>query len=283
LRAFRQGLGETGYVEGNNLAIEYRWAGGRYDRLPTLAADLVRQQVAMITATNVDSTLAAKAATTAIPVVFIVSDNPVRLGLVASLARPGGNVTGVNLYSVELTAKRLELLHKLLPTATRVAVLINPASAEYNNERIMREIEAAARAIGLQTQVLKAGTIDEINAAFATFARERPDALFVGQDAFFNSRRTQLVHLATRHAIPASYSARDFTEAGGLMSYGPKITDAYRQAGSYAGRILKGTMPADLPVAQSVKFEFVINAQTAMMLGLTVPPKLLASADEVIE
>jgi putative ABC transport system substrate-binding protein len=247
-----------------------------------LAADLVRQQVAMITATSVGPTLAAKAATTTIPVVFIVSDNPVRLGLVASLARPGGNVTGVNLYSVELTAKRLELLHELVPTATRVAVLINPASIEYN-ERILREVEAAARAIGWQTQVLKAGTIGEINAAFAIFARERPDALFVGQDAFFNSRRTQLVHLATRHAIPASYSARDFTEAGGLMSYGPKITDAYRQAGSYAGRILKGTMPADLPVVQSVKFEFVINAQTATMLGLTVPPQLLASADEVIE
>jgi putative ABC transport system substrate-binding protein len=282
LRAFRQGLAETGYVEGNNLAIEYRWAGGRYDRLPTLAADLVRQQVAMIIATSVGPTLAAKAATTTIPVVFIVSDDPVRLGLVASLARPGGNVTGVNLYSVELTAKRLELLHELVPTAIHVSVLINPASAEYN-EHIMREVEAAARGIGLQTQVLKSGTIGEINAAFATFARERPDALFVGQDAFFNSRRTQLVHLASYHAVPASYFARDFAEAGGLMSYGPKITDAYRQAGSYAGRILKGTIPADLPVVQSVKFEFVINAQTAMMLGLTVPPQLLASADEVIE
>jgi putative ABC transport system substrate-binding protein len=282
LRAFRQGLGETGYVEGNNLAIEYRWAAGRYDRLATLAADLVRQQVVMITATSIGPTLAAKAATTTIPIVFIVSDDPVRLGLVASLARPGGNVTGVNLYSVELTAKRLELLHELVPTAVRVAVLINPASVEYN-ERIMREVEAAARGIGLQTQVLKAGTIGEINAAFATFARERPDALFVGQDAFFNSRRTQLVHLATHYAVPASYFGRDFAEAGGLMSYGPKITDAYRQAGSYAGRILKGTMPADLPVVQSTKFEFVINVQTATVLGLTVPPQLLASADEVIE
>jgi putative ABC transport system substrate-binding protein len=282
LRAFRQGLGETGYVEGNNVAIEYRWAGGRYDRLATLAADLIRQRVAMIIATSVGPTLAAKAATTTIPVVFIVSEDPVRLGLVASLARPGGNVTGVNLYSVELTAKRLELLHELVPAAIRVAVLINPASAEYN-ERIMGEVEAAARGIGLQTQVLKAGTIDEINAAFATFARERPDALFVGQDAFFNSRRTQLVHLATHYAVPASYFGRDFAEAGGLMSYGPKITDGYRQAGSYAGRILKGTMPADLPVVQSTKFEFVINAQTATMLGLTVPPQLLASVDDVIE
>jgi putative tryptophan/tyrosine transport system substrate-binding protein len=201
LRAFRQGLRETGYVEGNNLAIEYRWAGGQYDRLATLAADLVRRQVAMIAATSVGPTLAAKAATTTIPVVFIVSDYPVRLGLVASLARPGGNLTGINLFTVELTAKRLELLHELVPTATRVAVLINPANAEYT-ETTMREVGAAARAMGLQTQVLKASTIGEINAAFATFARERPDALFVGQDPFFNSRRTQLVHLATRHAVP---------------------------------------------------------------------------------
>jgi len=282
LSAFRQGLRETGYVEGNNLEIEYRWAGGRYDRLARLAADLVRRQVAMIAATSVGPTLAAKAATTTIPVVFIVSDDPVRLGLVASLARPGGNLTGINLFSVELTAKRLELLHELVPTATRVAVLINPANAEYN-ETIMREVRAAARAIGLQTQVLKAGTTSEINLAFATFARERPDALFVSQDAFFNSRRTQLVHLATRHAVPTSYGGRDFAEAGGLMSYGPKIADGWHQAGSYAGRILKGTMPADLPVVQSAKVEFVINAQTATMLGLTVPPSLLSVADEVIE
>jgi putative ABC transport system substrate-binding protein len=282
LSAFRQGLRETGYVEGNNLEIEYHWAGGRYDQLARLAADLVRRQVAMIAATSVGPTLAAKAATTTIPVVFIVSDDPVRLGLVASLARPGGNLTGINLFSVELTAKRLELLHELVPTATRVAVLINPANAEYN-ETIMREVRAAARAIGLQTQVLKAGTTGEINSAFATFARERPDALFVSQDAFFNSRRTQLVHLATRHAVPTSYGGRDFAEAGGLMSYGPKIADGWHQAGSYAGRILKGTMPADLPVVQSAKFEFVINAQTATMLGLTVPPSLLSVADEVIE
>ena len=282
LSAFRQGLRETGYVEGNNLEIEYRWAGGRYDRLARLAADLVRRKVAMIAATSVGPTLAAKAATTTIPVVFIVSDDPVRLGLVASLARPGGNLTGINLFSVELTAKRLELLHELVPTATRVAVLINPANAEYN-ETIMREVRAAARAIGLQTQVLKAGTTGEINSAFATFARERPDALFVSQDAFFNSRRTQLVHLATRHAVPTSYGGRDFAEAGGLMSYGPKIADGWYQAGSYAGRILKGTMPADLPVVQSAKFEFVINAQTATMLGLTVPPSLLSVADVVIE
>src|SRR5262249_51831588 len=282
LSAFRQGLRGTGYVEGNNLEIEYRSAGGGYDQLARLAADLVRRRVGMVAATSGVPACAGSAATRTIPVVFIVSDDPVRLGLVASLARPGGNLTGINLFSVELTAKRLELLHELVPTATRVAVLINPANAEYN-ETIMREVRVAARAIGLQTQVLKAGTTGEINSAFATFARERPDALFVRQDAFFNSRRTQLVHLATRHAVPTSYGGRDFAEAGGLMSYGPKIADGWHQAGSYAGRILKGTMPADLPVVQSAKFEFVINAQTATMLGLTVPPSLLSVADEVIE
>ena len=283
LRGFRQGLRDSDFVEGQNVAIDYRWAQNKEDRLPELAADLVRRRVAVIAATGgIGPTLAAKAATTTIPVVFIVSDDPVRLGLVASLARPGGNLTGINFFNVELTAKRLELLRELVPATTRVAVLINPANTEYT-ETTVREVGAAARTIGLQIQVLKASTIGEINAAFATFVRERPDALFVGQDPFFNSRRTQLVHLATRYAVPASYTARDFAEAGGLMSYGANIADAWRQAGSYAGHILKGAKSADLPVVQSSKFELVINHQTATMLGLPVPDKLLATADEVIE
>jgi ABC-type uncharacterized transport system substrate-binding protein len=283
LRGFRQGLKDTGYVEGENVAIEYRWAEGQYERLPELAAELIRRQVAVIAATGGHPVaFAAKAATTTIPVVFIASDDPVRLGLVASIARPSGNLTGINFFSGELTAKRLELLHELVPTAIRVAVLVNPANA-VNVETTLKEVGAAVRAIGFQIQILNASTIREINAAFATFARERPDAVFVGIDPFFNSRRTQLVHLATRYAVPASYPARDFAEAGGLMSYGANIADAWRQVGVYAGRILKGAKPADLPVVQSTKFELVINMQTATMLGLTVPPSLLARADEVIE
>jgi ABC-type uncharacterized transport system substrate-binding protein len=280
LRGFRQGLKDAGFVEGQNAAIEYRWAENQVDRLPELAADLVRQQVAVIVApAGLAPALAAKAATKTIPIVFVIADDPVRLGLVASLARPGGNLTGINFLSGELTAKRLELLRELMPSATRMAVLVNPANAE-NPER---EVETAARSIGLQIQTLNASTIREINAAFATFVRERPDAVFVGLDPFFNSRRIQLVQLAARYAIPASYPARDFAEAGGLMSYGADITDAWRQAGSYAGRILKGAKAADLPVVQSSKFELVFNVQTATMLGLTVPDKLLVAADEVIE
>ena len=248
LRAFRQGLKDTGYVEGENVAIVYRWAENQIDRLPELAAELVRRRVAVIAATGgPPSVLAAKAATTTIPIVFVVAEDPVRLGLVASLARPGGNLTGINFFNTELAAKRLELLRELVPAATRVAVLVNPTSAA-NTETTLRDVEAAARAIGLQIQVFNASTSREIDAAFATFARERPDALFVGPDPFFSSRRVQLAHLATRHAVPATYAVRDYAEAGGLMSYGANLTDAYRQVGVYTGRILKGAKPADLPV-----------------------------------
>jgi putative tryptophan/tyrosine transport system substrate-binding protein len=285
LRGFRQGLKDAGFVEGENVAIEYRWAENQIDRLPALAAELVRRGVKVIASTGgIPAAFVAKAATTIIPVVFLVSDDPVKLGLVTSLARPGGNLTGINFFTGEITAKRLEILHELVPAATRVAVLVNPTNAaNTDTEATLRAVEAAARAIGLQIQILNAGTIREINAAFATFVRERPDALFVGIDPFFNGRRVQLVNLATRHSLPASYPARDFAEAGGLMSYGANIADAWRQVGSYAGRILKGDTPADLPVVQSSKFELVINAQTATMLDLTVPPHLLARADEVIE
>jgi putative tryptophan/tyrosine transport system substrate-binding protein len=228
------------------------------------------------------SAFAAKAATTTIPIVFAVAEDPVRLGLVASLARPGGNLTGINYFSGELTAKRLELLRELVPAATRVAVLVNPANA-VNAESIVRDVEPAARAMGLQIQVLNASTSQEINAAFATFVREQPDALFVGNDPFFTSRRVQLAALAARHAVPATYSAHEIAEAGGLMSYGTSQTDAWRQVGVYTGRVLKGAEPADLPVVQASKFELVINAETARMLGLDIPPTLLARADEVIE
>jgi putative ABC transport system substrate-binding protein len=283
LRGFRQGLAETGHVEGVSLAIEYRWAEGQFDRLPALAAELALRQVAVIAATgSILSALAAKAATTKIPVVFVVAEDPVRVGLVANLARPAGNLTGINFLTAELVAKRLELLRELVPGAARVAVLVNPANA-INAETTLRDAQAAARAIGLQIQALNASTSGEINAAFASLGRERPDALFVGGDGLFNSRRAQLVNLASRHALPATYAERVFPEIGGLVSYGTNVIDAWRQVGVYAGRILKGAKPADLPVVQATKFEFVINAETARMLGLTVPPTLLATADEVIE
>jgi putative tryptophan/tyrosine transport system substrate-binding protein len=281
--AFRNGLKETGYVEGENVMIVYRWAESQYDRLPELAADLVRRQVAIIVAGGgTPATQAAKAATATIPVVFAVSDDPVRLGLVTSIARPGGNLTGVNFFNVELTAKRLELLRELVPAAVRVAVLVNPASVT-STENTMRDLEPAARAMGLQIKVFNASTSREIEAAFAALVRERSDILFVAGDGFFNSRRVQLANLTVRHALPAAFSQREIAEAGGLMSYGSDILDVYRQSGLYTGRILKGAKPADLPVVQSAKFELVINASTARMLGISVPDKLLVAADEVIE
>src|SRR5262245_58184520 len=282
LRGFRQGLKDIGYVERENVTIEYRWAENQLDRLPELAAELVRRQVAVIAALNTSSGLAAKAATTTIPIVFIVGEDPVRLGLVPSLARPGSNLTGINLFSGELTAKRLELLREMVPQAARIAVLVNPAFAP-TTETTLRDVQSAARAMGLQIQVLNASTSREIDIAFATLASERPDALFVASSSFFNVRRAQLVNLTSRYAVPATFVNRDFAEIGGLMSYGSNIADAWRRVGVYTGHILKGAKPADLPVVQSSKFELVINASTARMLGLTVPDKLLVTADEVIE
>src|SRR5262245_51851498 len=274
LTAFRRGLKDTGYVEGENVTIEYRWAEGQMERLPALAAELVRRPVAVIAAPgNTSVVLAAKAATTTIPIVFAVAEDPVRLGIVTSLARPGGNLTGVNFFNAELVAKRMELLRELVPGAVRVAVLVNPATDVANAESVVRDVDAAARAKGAQIQVFNASTSREIDAAFAALVRER----------LFNSRRVQLVHLATRHAVPTTYAARDYPAVGGLMSYGTSITDTYRQTGVYAGRILKGAKPADLPVTQATKFELVINHQTARTLGLAVPASLLSLADEVIE
>jgi putative ABC transport system substrate-binding protein len=283
LNAFRRGLKETGYVEGENVTIVYRWAEGRYDRLPELADELARRQVAVIaTGGGAQPTLAAKAATATIPIIFAVPDDPVRLGLVASLARPGGNLTGVNFVNVELSAKRLELLREIAPAAARVAMLVNPSNV-ISNEASVRDLEAAAAAMGVQIKIFSASSSREIDAAFAAFVRERANALFVAGDSFFNSRRVQLATLAVRYGLPSAFSQREIVEAGGLMSYGSDILDAYRQIGVYTGRILKGAKPADLPVVQSTKFELVINHQTARMLGLEVPPMLLARADEVIE
>ena len=283
LRGYRQGLKEAGFAERENVAIEYRWAEGQFDRLPALAADLVRRQVAVIVASGGPAVVSTvKAATTTIPIVFIVAEDPVRLGLVGSLARPDGNLTGVNFYAQELVARRLEFLHGLVPTATRVAVLVNPANTR-NTETTLKDVEVAARAMGLQIHVFNASTSGEIDAAFATLVRERSDALFVGGDAFLDSRRLQLALQAMRHSLPAAYSGREYVEAGGLMSYGSDIRDAYRQMGIYTGRILQGAKPADLPVVQASKFALMINHQTARILGLTVPVTLLATADEVIE
>jgi putative ABC transport system substrate-binding protein len=286
LRAFRQGLKDVGYVEGENVTIIYRWAENQVDRLPDLAAELVRRPVAVIVASGGPNVVfAAKAATTTIPILFLTAEDPVRLGLVASLARPGGNLTGINFLNRELASKQLELLRELVPAATRVAVLVDPTNVSVT-ESILREVGLFARGTGLKVQVLRASTSAEIDAAFAVFtssASERPDALFVSQDPFLNTRRLQLSLLAMRHGVPAIYSGREFAEVGGVMSYGSNITDAYRQIGAYAGRILKGAKFADLPVVQSSKFELVINVQAARILGLTIPPTLLATADEVIE
>ena len=280
---FRRGLNEDGYVEGQNVTVEYQWLDGQYDRLPSLMADLVRRRVAVIaTPGSNPAALAAKAATTTIPIVFGVGADPIELGLVASLARPGGNATGINFFVADIAAKRLGLLHDLVPKAVRIAVLINPANAS-TAEATLRDMPEAARAIGLQIVVLNASTGREIEVAFAALVRDRADALFVGADAFFNSQRVQLADMAARYAIPSAFAVREYVDAGGLMSYGTSLADVYRHVGAYSGRILKGARPADLPVLQSTKFELVINLQTARKLGLTVPDKLLVAADEVIE
>jgi putative ABC transport system substrate-binding protein len=281
--AFRKGLNETGIVEGRNVMVEYHWLEGPYDRLPALVADLVRRRVAVIaTPAFTAAALAAKAATTTIPIVFGVGDDPVRLGLVASLARPGGNATGINTFVNEVVAKRLALLHDLVPKAVRIAVLVNPANASIA-ESTLRDVQQAAPTIGLQIRILNATTIGEIDVAFATFARERPDALFVAPDGFFVSRAVQFATLTARDKIPAAYANREIVAAGGLMSYGTDIADSFRQVGAYTGRVLKGEKPADLPVQQVTKFEFALNLQTARALGIEVPPGVLSIVDEVIE
>jgi putative tryptophan/tyrosine transport system substrate-binding protein len=283
LNAFRRGLGEAGLIEGKNVLIEYRWAEGHYDRYAGLVADLVKRQVSLIAALgNSTAAITAKAATTSIPIVFAVGDDPITLGLVASLNQPGGNATGTDFFTAEVVTKRLGLLRDLLPSATRVAALLNPgdvARAEYTR----RELASAAPGLGFQLEFFSATSSQEINDAFAKFSRDRPDALFVGPDPFFNRRRTQLAILAARYLIPATYATREYVLAGGLMSYGTNITDSWREAGAYAGKILKGTKPADLPVIRSTGFELVINVQTAKAFGIEVPASLLARADEVIE
>jgi putative ABC transport system substrate-binding protein len=283
LRAFRQGLKDAGFIEGENVAIEYRWADDQTDRLPALAAELAQRRVAVIAAIGgIPSALAAKAATTTIPIVFLVGVDPVRLGLVSSLPRPGGNLTGINVINSELASKRLELLRALVPGAIRIGVLVDPTNAS-GTDATLRDVGAAARTMGLQIQVLNASTSLELDAAFATLVRERSAALIVGSTPFFFDRRVQLALLAARHAAPAIYQDRHHAEVGGLISYGANLGDAYRHVGVYAGRILKGAKPADLPIVQPTRFELVINVSTARMLGLTVPDALLATADEVIE
>jgi len=280
--ALTKGLSELGYVEGQNVVVEYHWLSGQNDRLPALMADLVRRRVAVIATVGDPPTIAAKAATTTIPIAFGFSGDPVGHGLVVSLARPGGNATGINFFTSEVLTKRLGLLHELVPKAVRVVVLVNPTNTP-STESTLRDVPEAARAIGLQIQILNASTSREIEAAFATISLERADALFVAPDGFFNARRVQLATLATHYRIPAAYPSREVVEAGGLMSYGTDLLDMYRQVGIYAGRILKGANPSGLPVVQSTKFEFVINLQTARVLGIEVPNSLQLLADEVIE
>jgi putative ABC transport system substrate-binding protein len=281
--AFRKGLSETGFVDGQNMTVEYHWLEGKYDHLPALVADLVGRRVALIaTPASTPAARAAKAATATIPIVFSVAQDPVQLGLVVSLARPGGNATGLNFFNREVAAKRLRLLHDLVPKAVSVAVLLNPANAG-SAEANSREVQQAAPAIGLQIQILKAATIAEINAVFAGFARERPDALFLASDGFFTDRRVQFATLAARDRIPMSGAESQFVKAGGLMSYGTDYAETFRQVGDYSGRILKGEKPAELPVLQSTKFEFVLNLQTARALDIEVPAGVLSIVDEVVE
>jgi putative ABC transport system substrate-binding protein len=276
-------MSETGYVEGQNVSIEYHWLAGQNERLPGLMSDLVRRRVTLIATPGfTDAAVAAKAATATIPIVFGVASDPVKLGLVASLARPGANATGINFFDQELTPKRLGLLHELVPKATRIAVVVNPTNAA-STESTLRDAQEAARLLGMQIIVLNANTISGIDAAFAALAREHADALFVAADAFFDNRRVQFATLATRDRVPASYVTREHVEAGGLMSYGTSIPEMFRQVGVYTGSILKGAKPADLPVLQPTKFEFAINLKTAKALGLSIPETLLATADEVIQ
>jgi putative tryptophan/tyrosine transport system substrate-binding protein len=281
--AFRKGLSEAGIIEGQNATVEYHWLDGQYDQLPTLMADLVRRLVAVIaTPGSAPAALAAKAATATIPIAFGVADDPLKLGLIASFSRPGGNATGISFLGVEVLAKRLGLLHELVPKAVRIAVLVNPANAS-NAESTLQVASEAARAVGLRIQVLKAGTIHEIDTAFAALVRERADALIIGPEAFLSSRRVQIALLAARYAIPTAGLDREAIEAGGLMTYGTDIEDVYRQVGGYTGLIVKGAKPTEVPVQQSTKFAFVINLTTARMLGVEVPPSMLLRADEVIE